>query len=97
MIQQTVATRLPQLLGSARTSVTVTGVDASSDLRQATVWFGIAAADPEPVFEEVQQLRPELQRQVAKVMTTKFVPRLALKLDTGGAYAQSIERLLRDT
>jgi ribosome-binding factor A len=39
-------------------------------------------------------VRHDLQRRVSAAMTTKYVPVIHLKQDTGGEYAENIERLL---
>ena len=98
LIQQVVATGLLNGLGGDMARVTVTRVDVSPDLRHAIVWIGIVAdgGEQQQLFERVEQLRPDLQRDVAGQLTTKFVPRLSLKLDTGGEYAAQMERLLNN-
>ena len=98
LIQTVVATALPQLLERDAAAVTVTRVDAAPDLRHATVWIGVLGDDAavNRVWERLEGVRGELQEELAAHMTTKFVPRLALKRDTGGEYAVEIERLLRE-
>lgn len=94
LIQQIVAEGLNELLDSRSAYVTVTGVDASPDLRTAVVWIGLLGDRPED-FEAIQAERPALQKRVAAKLTTKFVPKLELRLDSGGQYADHINRLLR--
>jgi len=98
LVRQTVASALVAELGPAVARVTVTGVDVAPDLKQAIVWLGILGKDAErqSLFEQVQAVRPRLQSAVAKTMTTKYVPRLELKLDAGGDYAQHINRIIRE-
>lgn len=96
LVQQTVAAAMPEVLGPVAANVTVTGVDVSPDLRNATVWLGVVGADTQATLAEVEQLRPQLQSKLAAAMTTKFVPRLHLRLDAGGQYAEHINRLLHD-
>lgn len=94
---QVVAVNLPELLDAEAVRVTVTGVDASPDMRNATVWLGVLGKDDvdrQKMFARVEGLRGELQRRLAARSTTKFVPRIELKLDTGGQYAEQINRLL---
>lgn len=95
LVRQTVAESLPELLGPEGASVTVTGVDVSPDLRAATVWIGIVTGDAATTFKAVEATRGELQRSVSERLTTKFVPKLALKLDNGGEYAEHIETILK--
>lgn len=98
LIQQIVAEGLLSELSGDMARITVTQVEVAPDLRYATVWIGVAADGPaqQQLFERVEGLRPDLQRDVAAQLTTKFVPRLSLKLDTGGQYAAQMERLLND-
>ena len=98
LIQQVVAAGLLNELGGDMARVTVTRVDVSPDLRHAIVWIGIVAEGEaqEQLFKRVEGLRPDLQRDVAAQLTTKYVPRLSFKLDTGGEYAAQMERLLND-
>lgn len=97
LVRQVVATGLPELLEADAARITVTGVDVAPDLRNATVWIGVIADDETAqvqLFGRVEGLAGVLQRRVAKIITTKFVPHLAFKLDTGGRYAEHINRLL---
>lgn len=98
LVRQTVATALIEQLGRAATRVTVTGVDVSPDLKYATVWLGVAESEARRIatMAAVQEARPKLQAAVAKIMTTKFIPKLELKLDTGADYAEHINEIIRE-
>lgn len=98
VIQAAVAPSLLELLERDAALVTVTRVDVAPDLRNATVWIGLLG-DPvqtERIWARLLGLQRELQRRVTEAMTTRYVPVLHLKLDTGGQYAEEIDRLLRD-
>lgn len=99
LIQQIVAAELQSQLGMAE--ITVTTVDVSPDLRQATVWLGIISTQsqklsPDELFRRAESLRPRLQDAVARQLTTKFVPRLSLRPDLSGEYAQHIGRVMNN-
>lgn len=99
LVQQTVASHLVGLLPKPLApTVTITAVEVSPDLRQATVWVGVLADSDraETILKELNAVKSELQRAVAATMTTKFVPRLHFRLDTGGAYAQAIDKVIRE-
>lgn len=98
LVKQTVATALAENLDKSAALVTVTAVDVSPDLKGAIVWLGIVAAEPkrQKLFEEATAARPQLQAAVAKIMTTKYIPRLELRLDAGGDYAQHISEIIRE-
>jgi ribosome-binding factor A len=97
VIREAVAMELGERLESDRAKVTVTGVDAAPDLRNATVWIGLlgTAAEQDALWKAVEAQRGGMQAALAQRMTTKFVPRLELKRDTGGEYAQRMDELLR--
>lgn len=99
LVQQVVASSLPELLETEAARVTITGVDVSPDLRNATVWVGMLVDDEaaqQELFAKVESARAEVQRRLAGTITTKFVPKLFFKLDTGGKYAEYITRLLNN-
>ncbi len=99
LVQQVVAKGILELLEADSARVTVTGVDVAPDLRYAVVWIGVIASDEvaqTALFEKVTKIAGQLQHRLAVVITTKFVPRLDFKLDTGGQYAEHISRLLNN-
>ncbi len=98
LIQAVVAPKLAEALERDRAAVTVTRVDAAPDLRQAAVWIGLLGSDSEQarLWKLVLGTRGELQAALAAHMSTKYVPRLVLKHDTGGEDAARMEQLLRD-
>lgn len=97
VVRQIVAEQLPLLLEKLAVGVTVTGVDASPDMRHAIVWVSVLdGAANDRIMKAIELSRPDFQRQVAKAMTTKYVPKLSFKLDTGGEYADHINRLLHN-
>lgn len=97
LIHSTVAAELPQLLDRDAAVVTVTRVDASPDLRNANVWVGLLGGleERDRLWARVKQERGSLQSALAANVATKYVPKLHLKLDTGGEYAEHMERVLR--
>lgn len=97
LIQQVVARKLVELLDRDAAGVTVTRVDAAPDMRNATVWVGLlgSKAQQAQLWQHVERERSEIQAALGEHMTTKFVPRLHFKLDTGGEYAAEIDRLLK--
>lgn len=97
LIQQVVATTLVNLLDRDAAAVTVTRVDAAGDMRNATVWIGLLGDDAvaEKLWLRIEGAQRHLQTALSAKLTTKFVPKLHLRRDTGGAYAAEIDRLLR--
>lgn len=97
LIQQTVASALKNLLDRDSAAVTVTRVDAPADMRNATVWIGLlgSAGVTDKLWLRIEGAQRILQSNLSTKLTTKFVPRLHLKRDTGGEYAAQIDKLLR--
>lgn len=97
LIQHVVASEISEMLEDDSASVTVTRVDVSPDMRHAIIWLGILGSDSdqERIFKKISYLSSQLQAKVAKKLSTKYVPRLNFKIDTGGAYAADIDKLLR--
>ncbi|HSX01067.1 MAG TPA: 30S ribosome-binding factor RbfA [Candidatus Saccharimonas sp.] len=98
LVQQVVARAVPELYPEAAAQLTVTRVDVSPDLHNATVWFGMLGepAQQEVMLTGLQQRQGEIQERLAGTMATKYVPRLHFRQDTGGEYAANIERILKD-
>jgi ribosome-binding factor A len=94
LVRQTVAMGLLELLDTD-VLVTVTSVQVSPDLRNATVWLGVNSDDIEKALGQVSQSRQQMQRKVGEVMSTKFVPRLEFRIDKSGSYSEHINRLLK--
>lgn len=98
LVRQTVAQALMQSLAADSARVTVTGVDVSPDLKQATVWIGVVGNDKQTkaLWEQIEAAKSETQRAVNKTMTTKYVPHLNFRQDAGGEYAAHIDSIIRD-
>lgn len=98
LVRQTVATAIITELGPEATNITVTKVDVSPDLKHAIIWLGILGPEHkrEAIFQTALNVRPALQWAVAHKMTTKYVPRIELRLDTGGDYAAHIAEIIRE-
>jgi len=99
VVQQAAAAAIAELLGGDGAYVTVTRVDVAPDLRRATVWVGLLGTDDQMkvLWERLVGARGELQAAVATHLTTKYVPTLELRRDTGGEYAAEIDELLKQT
>lgn len=68
--------------------ITVTAVDVSPDLRNASVHVGVlgTAAQQKQALERLELKRPLLQAECAKRVVLKFTPHLSFRLD------ESLER-----
>lgn len=63
--------------------ITVTAVDVSPDLRNASVYVGVlgTALQQKQAIERLEQKRALLQAECAKRVVLKFTPHLSFKLD----------------
>lgn len=97
LIQQVVATEIVRVLDADSAGVTVTRVDAAPDLRNATVWIGLLGdeAMQNKLWSHLIAEQYEVQSALGDKLTTKFVPKLHFRRDTGGEYAAEIDRLLK--
>lgn len=97
LVQQLVAGELREQLTTPH--ISVTAVDVSPDLRQATVWLSLIAnsqQEQEELMRRAVGARGQIQRAVAARMTTKFVPRIHFKHDGSGQYAEHIARIMNE-
>lgn len=79
------------------TSIAVTEVRMTPDLRNATVYVKpLLGAEEAAVVKALRQNTAFLQREVAKRLGLKFAPRLAFRADESFDEADRIERLLND-
>ena len=84
--------RDPELSGC---SVTVTEVQPTPDLRQATAFvvpFG--GGDAQPLMAALTRAAPYLQHRIGQMVRLKFVPRLGFRLDSTFDNAERIRDLL---
>lgn len=75
--------------------VTVTAVETTEDLRHATIWVSIFSGE-EKAFEDLLSIRHEIQKEINRKLTMKFVPKLEFKIDHSQQAVTRIEELLRE-
>lgn len=77
------------------TSVTVSEVRMSRDLRQAQVFVAELGQDAQPAtLEALARVAPGLSGRLAREMNLKYAPRLRFEPDTSFSYAARIDSLL---
>ena len=87
--------RDPGLHGIA---VTVTEVEVSPDLRNATAYvLALGGSETERVVEVLTRASPFLRHRIAETVQLKFVPALVFRADDAFQRASRIEDLLRDS
>ena len=84
--------------GLSGTSVTVTEVRVSPDLRAATTFVvPLGGGDATVVLAGLRRATPYLRAQVARSVRLKFAPRLTFRIDTSFDYASKIDTLLHES
>jgi ribosome-binding factor A len=79
-----------------KTSVTITEVRASPDLKLADVYFlPLGGQRGQDVLKAMAEEAPLLRREIARRVELRSVPRLRFRLDTTFDTASEIEALLR--
>jgi ribosome-binding factor A len=75
--------------------VTVTRAKVTSDLKYAQVWLSVLPEKftPQAMKIAIRSLR-EFEKKLFKKMSTKFVPKITFKIDTGEARAAVVENLI---
>ena len=79
-----------------RASLTVTGVDVTPDLRQATVFvMPLGGGEAEEVIAELSRHAGAIRGELGRRITLKFTPSLTFRIDPSFDEADRIEALLR--
>ena len=96
IVRRVVAAELFMATPELATSVTVTHVEVTPDLRHGIIWVGCTPeVETADVLVRLGKANHVFQRAVAAALATKFTPRLQFRLDESGAYAQEIDELLK--
>lgn len=78
--------------------VTITGVEVTSDLREAKVWFVVHGTDAEQAksAEALADNAPRMRSHIGRVMRIRHAPELRFVRDTSIDEGMKIERLLKE-
>jgi len=76
--------------------VTVTGVDVTNDLSQATVYLSVLGGDEqkEATLAALGKARGFIRTEIGRRIQLRHVPELTFKFDSSIEYGSRIERLL---
>ena len=74
--------------------VVITGVKASEDLRQATVFFSVWGEDKAAVIDSLDRAHSFIRSCVGRRCYLKYVPQLHFKLDQTLEQAARIDRII---
>ncbi|WP_025897510.1 30S ribosome-binding factor RbfA [Sneathiella glossodoripedis] len=80
------------------TPVTVTEVQPSPDMRNATVYVvPLGGMNEEAVIKGLNRSAGFIQSEMGRQLSMKFTPRLAFKIDASFEYGDHIDSLIRKT
>jgi len=97
LVREIIADQLERIDDERLELVTVTAVDCESDLRRAVVQFDSlrGAEDDEAVLGAFGELRPRLQKAVARQARLKRTPELRFEPDVVIRSAERVDEVLR--
>lgn len=98
MIRQVVGEMLLRELSDPRlSSVTLTGVKATEDLKQATVFFSAMGerSREEAALHGLQSATGYIKKRLGRELRLRFVPDLLFKVDRSFDYGKRIDRLIQ--
>ena len=76
--------------------ITITGVDISPDLKNATILISVMpTSKEEQALHFIQRNLSEIREHLKKNLDTKIIPYLSARLDLGEKNRQKIDDLLR--
>ena len=98
LLREVIAEAVTELKDPGLGFLTITGVDASPDLRNAFVYYSVLGTDEE--VEEtgaaVDRAAPHIQSIAGSQIRMKYTPRLTFKLDPSISEGLKIDQLLHE-
>lgn len=97
LVREVLAEELERLGDPSLGFLTVTGVDVTGDLRQATVYYSVLGSS-EAHEEAAGALRaniPHLKAALSRQVRLKYLPNLVFKEDPGVSRGERIEQIIR--
>lgn len=98
-IKQEVSSMLMRGLKDPRISfVTVTDVEVTGDLRQATIYVSLFGKDEEKKasLQALRHAAGHVRSELGKVLRLRYIPEISFDADTSLDYSMHIESLLHD-
>ena len=98
LLREVIAAAVTELKDPGLGFLTITGVDASPDLRNAFVYYSVLGTDEEveATGAALNRAAPHIQSITGGQIRMKYTPRLAFKLDPSISEGLKIDRLLHD-
>ncbi len=98
VVLETLADELERLSDPRLGFVTLTGVDVSSDLRQATVYYSVLgpAEQHEDTSKALRSAGSHLRGVLGHEVRLKYLPRLSFREDPAIATGARVEEIIRE-
>lgn len=98
LLKEVIADAVTDLKDPGIGFVTITGVNASPDLRNAFVYYSVlgSAEEVEATGEALTRAAPHLQGVVGRQVHMKYTPKLTFRIDPSIDEGLKIDRLLHD-
>jgi len=98
LLREVIAEKVTQLKDPGIGFVTITGVETSPDLRNATVYYTVLGTDEEQAAtaEALERATPKLQASLGTQVRMRYTPRLLFLRDPAIESGLKIEQRLRE-
>ena len=98
LLREVIAEAVTDLKDPGLGFLTITGVDASPDLRIAFVYYSVLGTDEEiqQTAEALERAAPRIQAVTGSQIRMKYTPRLTFRLDPAIGEGLKIDRLLHE-
>jgi len=102
VVREVLADELERLSDPRLGFLTVTGVEVTPDLRQATVWYSVLAppkgapeGDEDATAEALRAAGPHLQSVIGRQVRMKYTPHLVFREDPAIKTGERVDEILR--
>jgi ribosome-binding factor A len=94
-LREVIADEVERLSDSRLELVSITGVETSPNLRHATVFIDVLAADASAALSALDRASRRIQSAIADQVRMKYTPTLEFKVDPGVTGGERIDAILR--
>jgi ribosome-binding factor A len=95
VVREVLADEVERLSDPRLELVTITGVDVSNDLREATVYYSTLGSS-DGTAAGLRSAAPHLRNVLGREVRLKYLPRLSFTEDPGVVQGRRVEEILRD-
>jgi len=98
VVRETLAEELKRLSDPRLGFVTLTGVEVTGDLREATVYYSVLGPSEqhEATSQALRSAGSHLRTVLGQQVRMKYLPRLTFREDPAVATGQRVEEIIRD-